>query len=332
MEKPHWTCVARVALAGLLCTLPAAGQVLRVEELTTRQIAALRREKTAVILPGGILEEHGPYLPAFTDGYLSQRLAAEVARAMAARPGWNALVFPQIPLGAEGYNHLGGRASFPGSYVVRSTTLRSIFMDLACELGEQGFKWILVVHVHGAGLHNRAIDQAGDFFRDVYGGSMAHLWGMVPVLGAWGEVLQKLPPDLKKEDGASLHGGMDETSLMLYLRPDLVSPDYKRAPIHTGSTVEESMAEARKPGWPGYIGSPRLATRALGERIWRGLSASAIAHANKVLDGEDTRGIRRYGDLLKNVPSYVKVDESARAAEEAIARRQAEWLKSKGLE
>jgi creatinine amidohydrolase/Fe(II)-dependent formamide hydrolase-like protein len=30
----------------------------------------------------------------------------------------------------------------------------------------------------------------------------------------------------KKSDGVSLHGGMDETSLMLYLRPNLVAPDY----------------------------------------------------------------------------------------------------------
>lgn len=50
------------------------------------------------------MEEHGPYLPAFTDGYLSQRLAADLALAIAARPGWKALVFPQIPLGSEGYN------------------------------------------------------------------------------------------------------------------------------------------------------------------------------------------------------------------------------------
>jgi creatinine amidohydrolase len=142
----------------VLQAMPATAQVLQVQDLNTRQIAALDRDKTAVILPGGILEEHGPYLPAFTDGYLSQRLTADLARAIAARPGWKALVFPQIPLGAEGYNHLGARPSFPGTYAVRSTTSRAIFMDIASELGEQGFKWIFVVHVHGAGLHNRALD------------------------------------------------------------------------------------------------------------------------------------------------------------------------------
>lgn len=251
-----------------LIALPTLAQVLHIQDLNTRKIRDLDRAKTAVILPGGILEEHGPYLPAFTDGYLSQRMASDVAAAIAARPGgWKALVFPQIPLGAEPYNHLGGKASFPGSYAVRSRTLRSIFMDLTSELGEQGFRWIIVVHVHGAGLHNRALDQASDYFRDVYGGRMAHLWGMVPVIGAWGKAMETLPESVKKEDGVSLHGGMDETSLMLYLKPELVAPDYRTAPAFTGATLDESMKITRKDGWPGYVGSPRLATRALGEAI-----------------------------------------------------------------
>jgi len=316
----------------LLAAVPMMAEVLYVQDLNTRQIRELDRAKTAIILPGGILEEHGPYLPAFTDGYLSQRMAADVARSIGARPGWTALVFPQIPLGAEPYNHLGAKTSFPGSYPVRSSTLRSIFMDLAGELGEQGFRWIFVVHVHGAGLHNRALDQASDYFRDVYQGRMAHLWGMVPVIGAWGKAMEPLPEAVKKEDGVSLHGGMDETSLMLYLRPELVAADYTKAPIRTGATLDQSMTVAHEADWPGYVGSPRLATRAIGEQIWKALSTAASAYANKVLEGDDTTSVKRYGDLLGGVAAYVKVDEGARVAEGAVSRKQAEWLKSKGIE
>ena len=316
----------------VLAALPAAAQVLHLQDLNTRQIRDLDRAKTAIILPGGILEEHGPYLPAFTDGYLSQQMAADVARAIAQRPGWKAVIFPQIPLGAEPYNHLGAKTSFPGSYPVRSNTLRNIFMDLAGEIGEQGFRWIVVVHVHGAPLHNRALDQAGDFFHDQYGGRMVHLWGLVPVIGAWGKAMQPLPDAIKKEDGVSLHGGMDETSLMLYLQPKLVAPDYKQAPIRTGATLDASMQVAHEADWPGYVGSPRLATRAIGERIWKALSAAAAEYTNKMLDGEDPAPIKRYGDLLGGVPAYVKVDDGARASEAAIARKQAEWLKSKNLD
>ena len=241
-------------------------------------------------------------------------------------------MFPQIPLGAEPYNHLGGKTSFPGSYAVRSSVLRAVFMDLASQIGEQGFHWIFVVHVHGAGLHNRALDQASDYFHDAYGGRMAHLWGMVPVIGAWGRAMEPLPDAIKKEDGVSLHGGMDETSLMLYLRPDLVSPDYKRAPIHTGATLDASVKVAQESDWPGYVGSPRLATRAIGERIWKALSAAAVEYAGKILDGEDTSAVQRYGDLLGNVPAYVQIDKGARESEDAMARKQSEWLKSKGIE
>ncbi|MEO8369833.1 MAG: creatininase family protein [Candidatus Solibacter sp.] len=321
-----------IRLLLVLAAIPAAAQVLQLQDLNTRQILALDRAKTAIIVPGGILEEHGPYLPAFTDGYLSQRMAADVARGIALRPGWKALVFPQIPLGAEPYNHLGAKTSFPGSYPVRASTLRAIFMDLAGEIGEQGFRWIIVVHVHGAGLHNRALDQAGDYFHDVYGGRMVHLWGMVPVIGAWGKAMVPLPDAIKKEDGISLHGGMDETSLMLYLQPQLVSKDYKNAPIRTGATLDASMKVAQEADWPGYVGSPRLATRAIGETIWKALSASAVEYTNKLLDGDDPSTVKRYGDLLGGVPAYVKVDDGARASEAAMARKQSEWLKSKGLD
>ena len=84
--------------------------------------------------------------------------------------------------------------------------------------------------------------------------------------------------------------------------------------------------------WQGYVGSPCLATRAIGKQIWDALSASASAYTNKILDGEDISGVKRYGDLLSGVPAYVKVDEGARASENALARKQAEWLKSKGIE
>ena len=315
----------------LITALYAQAQVLSIQDMSTEQIRLLDRNKTAVILPGGILEEHGPYLAAFTDGYLSQRVAADLASGIAARPGWKALVFPQIPLGAEGYNFLGARASFPGSYVVRSSTLRAVFMDLASQLGEQGFRWIFIVHVHGAGLHNRALDQASDFFHDTYGGRMVHLWGLAPVIGAWGKVLETLPDAAKHEDGVSLHSGMDETSLMLYLRPKLVAPNFERAPIHTGATLEESMSVAHEPEWPGYVGSPRLGKRQVGERIATALSRAAVEYTLKVLDGADPAQYQRYGDLLSKVPAYVKVDENALEAEKAAERKQSDWLREKGL-
>jgi creatinine amidohydrolase len=77
-------------------------------------------------------------------------------------------------------------------------------MDLATELGEQGFRWIFIVHTHGAPNHNRMLDQAGDYFRDTFGGHMVHLMGLLPAAdGDDGGLSEKE----KKEDGFSVHAG-----------------------------------------------------------------------------------------------------------------------------
>jgi len=46
---------------------PSQAQVFLVAEMNCEQVRALDRKTTVVILPGGILEEHGPYLPAYTE-------------------------------------------------------------------------------------------------------------------------------------------------------------------------------------------------------------------------------------------------------------------------
>jgi len=81
----------RSALAGaslLAAAATTSAQVLRVRDLNTRQIRALDRDRTVVFLPGSMLEEHGPDLPAFTDGILSDRLTSELAQGIVAnKPG-----------------------------------------------------------------------------------------------------------------------------------------------------------------------------------------------------------------------------------------------------
>jgi len=325
----------RTLVIGLLLALcgaasPAGAQVLRLTDLNAAQLRALDRSKTMVLLTGGMLEEHGPYLPAYTDGILSDRLTQEIAQAVIAnKPGWTVLLFPQIPFGTSGSNEIGGRFSFPGTYAVRPSTLRAVFMDLASELGDQGFRWIMVVHVHGAPLHIRAIDDAGDFFHDTYGGRMINLWDLLPVISGWGNAMVSAMTDAeKKEDGTSLHGGMDEHSLILYLKPELVAPGYRTAPAVTGQSLQESFDEARKADWPGYLGSPRLATAALGEKIWVAFSAAASDQTLKILEGIDSSAIPRYADILEKNPIYQKEWISPAAAhDEALDAKEREWLR-----
>ena len=153
--------LTRLLFIGLtMFVSPAFGQIYHVKDMNTEQIKALDREKTVVLLPVGILEEHGPYLPSGSDSYITDRRTSDLANALVERPGWTVLIFPLIPL---------------GSYTVRPSTLRTIFMDLGTDLGEQGFRWIFIVNSHLGLSHNRILNQAGDYFRDTYGGHMVNL-------------------------------------------------------------------------------------------------------------------------------------------------------------
>lgn len=319
-----------IALAVLFAGPVASAQVVRIGDLNTEQIRALDRDRTVVILQGGMLEEHGPYLPAFTDGILSDRLAKEVAQGVAAKkPGWKALLFPPVSVGASGSNEIGKQYSFPGTYAVRPSTLRAIYMDLATELGEQGFKWIMVVHVHGSPLHIGALDEAGDFFHDTYGGQMVNLWGLLPVLGGWGSAMSIMTPQQKKDDGVSLHGGADEHSLMLYLQPSLVARGYKTAKSISGSNYDESFAVSKGADWPGYIGAPKHGSVALGRHIWTAFSGAALKTTLEILDGKDPSTYQRYLSFLVRNPLYQDWIKTSNDRDSTLAQKQSDWRRSR---
>jgi creatinine amidohydrolase/Fe(II)-dependent formamide hydrolase-like protein len=305
----------------VLAASSVAGQVYRVAEMNTAQIRALARDRTVVLLPGGILEEHGPYLPSFTDGYVNEAITEDLAKAIAARPGWSVLVFPMIPLGTGGANEIGGKFVFPGTYAVRMDTLRAVFMDLADQLGQQGFQWVFVIHDHGAPKHNRALKQAGDYFRDTYGGHMVYLNGLRPESPA-AQSAVSLSTSEQAEDGFAVHAGARETSALLAVRPDLVDPAVKAAPPQTARNWADLVRLASSPSWPGYFGSPRLARAELVPKAyfseWTGL-------ALRILDGLDERTLPSFPDV-GSAPENEAIDRAALAEERRAAQRQAAWL------
>lgn len=300
------------------------GQIFRVAEMNTEQIRSLNKQKTVVLLPGGILEQHGPFLPSFTDGYWNEYVTNVLAKQIAAKPGWTALIFPTIPLGNSGANDIGGKFSFPGTYTVRFQTLRSVFMDLASELGEQGFQWVFLIHGHGAPNHNRALDHAGDFFRDIYGGRMVNLVGLLPVIGAWDGKKSEVE---RKEDGLPIHAGMDETSMMLYLRPELVESGYKLAKPFASDSMETLIAIAQSKNWLGYFGSPRLARVEQYEHSWGAAENELIATGLNILDGLDDRKLPRFADEMLKSPADVALDKASLKHEAKMLGKQENWLK-----
>jgi creatinine amidohydrolase len=306
----------------------AFAQIYHVKEMNTEQIQALDREKTVVLLPGGILEEHGPYLPSFTDGYRDERLTEALANAIVERPGWKVLIFPLIPLGTYPANALGQKYVFPGSYTVRPSTLRAVFMDLATDLGEQGFRWVFVVHSHLAPSNSRALNQAGDYFHDIYGGQMVHLAALIlpqPRQNVRSEEEQR-------EDAASTHAGVSETNHILFLRPDLVSPAYKNAPPLPARDQKQRVEIAKADDWPGYWGSPRLATAAAGAARLKSFSSRLVDLALKILDGFDYRQMKRLGDEITPPAEPSVAGKTFTQHNQEIEKKQQEWLRQKGLE
>lgn len=323
---------ATLGVAAVLATIPApaSSQIHRVAEMNTEQIRALDRDRTVVLLPGGILEEHGPYLPSYADGYYNETLTEALAAAVAERPGWEVLVFPAIPLGSGGANEIGRKWSYPGTYAVRPETLEAVFMDLASELGEQGFRWIFVINAHGSPDHNRALDRAGDYFGDVYGGIMVHLWGLQVDEGGEPILSEALGPGGMAENGFTVHSGTGEHAAILHLRPDLVDPAYRDAPSVTATSPQELIDLAHAEGWPGYFGAPRLATPDLGEQLVRAGVGAYVRAALEILDGKDPAEFGRYADFMYTIPEIELIMERSRRRHAETERRQREWLERNG--
>jgi creatinine amidohydrolase len=331
MKRHQWVSAAGVVLAGVtFLNVKVTAQILRIGEMNTQQIHALDLPKTVVLIPGGILEEHGPYLPSYTDGYADEAYTLELAKAIVARPGWTVVLFPQIPLGNDPANTIGGKTMFAGSYPVRMATLRAIYMDLANELGDQGFRWIFLIHNHGAPNNHKALNQASDYFHDVYGGTMVHLFGLKPVFLCCGSKETVLSAKQLAEEGFSVHAGADEQSQLLFLRPEFVPASYQSAPSWTGANFADLVRIAKAEGWPGYFGAPRLATAAMGAREFALSSQNVNAIALQILDGLDSKKIPRYADEMD--PLNVAGENAELQHEHAVEKRELDWLKTNKIQ
>ncbi len=292
--------------------------MIEYSQLNTRQIDALDRGKTVIIIPGAILGEHGPYLPSGSDGIFNNRMARDLAESIATRRGWSAILLPTIPLGTGPANEIGGKYSFPGSISIRPETLRSIFMDIADQLGNQRFRWVFVVHGHGDPAHNRMLDQAGDYFHDTYGGQMinvfGHLWAM--------DLTDFRTANERRRDGLPEHATMIETSVILALAPGTVASDVRSAKPNPGASIQELERISSAPDWPGYFGNPSAASESLGLRVYGQWLIHAKELVNQVLSGMDLGTAPRLAEMQANDPA----DAAAEAVNRRLEQQHQAWL------
>ena len=206
------------------------------------------------------------------------------------------------------------------------TTLRAVFLDLATDLGEAGFKWVFVLTMHGAPTHNQALDQAAQYFSETYGGRMVHVTGLTSVVGA-------VPPDLftveqRAAEGFSIHADADEHSCLLFLRPDLVAPGIRSAPAVVSRDFAELVATAQKSRGGQATSALRQSPRpkpgvAPCTPSLRRLSTSSRTCSTAAATRGRAWRIGRTAD-----PAFRGVMEVGLEHEQQIERKQAEWLRS----
>ena len=192
-------------------------------------------------------------------------------------------------------------------------------MDLADQLGQQHFRWILIVSGHGDPAHNRMLDLAGDYFHDTYGGEMVNVFGYLWAMNS--EDLRTARE--QKEDGLAEHATMVETSWILALNPTAVSGDYKSAKPLPGDSMDQLEKIATMSDWPGYFGAPGLASASLGQKAYNRWLQRGDELVSSVLGGKPYRNLPRLGKV--NDPA----DASAVANNQRLERQHEHWLHKK---
>jgi creatinine amidohydrolase len=304
-------------------------QVLDFKELTTDQVAAIDMQKCVVMIPGGLMEEHGPYLPLYTDGYTNEALTKRVADSLYKSTNFTILIFPTIPLGVGSPEAYAGKKSFPGVISLQPVTLRTLFMDIGDMLGMQGFQYIFIIFKHGSTLHNRALLQACDYFSNTYQGKMVPLSSIQ--YDSWKGQLPKLSHDELLENGIDIHAGLDETSRMLFNKPELVNASYKIASPYPIKGLDDLPKLTSSPEWKGYYGSPRLASKAFGEQIMNKFSHNLSELAIKIIHGFDYSKLPCTGSGPSN-PADVEAERTVGALVDELTTKQKAWLKKNNLE
>ena len=228
-------------------------------ELTFLEITRTLKESSILCLPIGSIEQHGPHLPLNTDVILAE----EFTRRIIARWG-DSLDIWQLPTLAISLAREHEWASGTMSLSVQGMTafMRDIGREIARALPARN---LAIINGHGG---NRGILEA--LAQDLRAEFGLNICVLHPA--AWAEVDANL-------EIPEIHGGKNETSMMLAIAPQLVRQDQiaqlKNPP--SGEAVRTAILD-RAVSWPwttddkriadmGVIGDAKAASAEFGERI-----------------------------------------------------------------
>ena len=232
----------------------------RYEDLSGPEIADRVNPDSILLLPIGAVEQHGPHLPISVD----QVIAHETATAVVDTCGEQLDVWQLPTLSVSKSNE---HAWSPGTLWYSADTMMAILRDLGRCLATTGAERLVLLNGHGGNttLLNTALRE----LRLEFGFKTFLVHPSVPP--AYGG------RSTESELGMGIHGGLNETSVFMHLRPDLV--DLSKAE----RKVPEALAENRFVkfggsvmfGWlsndfdpDGYIGDPTDANTELGKELF----------------------------------------------------------------
>jgi len=236
--------------------------------LTWKQVDALPRASTLLVLPTAAIEQHGHHLPLATDTLINNLL---LGKALAQLP-------PDLPIFAlppvcygKSNEHIG----FPGTLSVTAQTFLALVRDLGASIAASGFLKVVLYNTHGG--NSSLVDVLARDLRAEFGLRTFSLFGSA---GAAFEGLSA------QERTYGFHAGEVETAFLLYGTPELVHPQE-----YTANYIAHlDQPELLKPegssanfAWltkdiapSGVMGDPSPATAENGER-WSNLAAARIA-------------------------------------------------------
>jgi creatinine amidohydrolase len=261
-----------------------SGRLLKLEELSSPQVADLDRGKTAFFIPISPLEGHGPHLPLGVDFFDALFFAENMARiTLEKHPEFDTIIAPGIPLGAQVYR-------LPGSIRIDSRTTYKIACNIGDSLASWGFRYIFILSGHGSPKHIVALESACLKVSRKYRIEMHSLSGALAVRFLRGEFVERisgllskpLSDDEKKLLKSDIHGGWWETSMMLLLRPELVNPVYKD--LETIKWNKRSKGPRK-----GYYGSPSLAQKEFAEVSLKVMTDEACSTIDRIFSSENKR-------------------------------------------
>lgn len=214
-------------------------------ELTHKQFEAAANKTEVAVMVTGALEAHGLHLPLGTDTILPEFLARRIAEKT------SALVLPPIPIG-NSWTFM----TFEGTVSVKPKTLIDFYKDVMKSVFSHGFRYLVVINGHGGNVGplqlaaQRATEQGEK----------------VVILVNWWVDLGK---EARKEvlETYEGHAAEDETSEVMYVRPELVDMSSAVAK-HSTTPFRIISAAYREELYQSAIwGDPRTATPEKGERI-----------------------------------------------------------------